>query len=326
MANPTRVLITGYAGFAGRHLLPALAAEQCEVWGLDRLPPPAGATTLAGHFTGDITDYDLLRLVVDQVRPDLVFHLAAITFGRPDGPEDRRFFTVNVDGTRLLIEALLAAGQAPRVLVTGSSAIYGAPPRASQPIVEETPLRPQTLYAASKASQELIALTYARTHGLPVMVTRAFNHTGPGEPPQFACSSFARQIAEIEAGRRQPPLKVGNLEAWRDFADARDVARGYINAARNGEPGECYNVCSGVARRMADILQELLARSDHRIAVELDPERLQPSDVPYQCGSHAKLTAAGGWEPEIDFGQTLDDLLGYWRDRIGSSPVDPGSE
>jgi GDP-4-dehydro-6-deoxy-D-mannose reductase len=331
-----RALVTGHAGFAGGHLLDALREDGYEVWGADRVAPAAhpasrdaapaapdardapAAAPSCTSLTGDLTDYAFVREAVEAARPDLVVHLAAMTFGRPSGPEDRRFFEVNVDATRYLCEALVAADLRPRLLVTGSSAAYGAPPRAAQPITEATLPRPQTLYAASKVCQELVALTYHRTHDLPVVVTRAFNHTGPGEHPHFACSAFARQIAEIEAGHREPPLRVGNLEAYRDFSDVRDVVRGYLAAALGGEPGECYNVCSGVARRMADILDMLIALGERPIPVELDPGRLQASDVPYQCGSRERLARATGWQPRIAFERTLADLLESWRRRLAA--------
>jgi GDP-4-dehydro-6-deoxy-D-mannose reductase len=314
-----RALVTGCAGFAARHLVPLLGEDGHAVHGIDRVSPgTAIGEQLAGFHEGDITDFAFLERAAAEVRPEVVVHLAAVTYGRPAGPEDRRFFEVNVDGTRLLIEAMLAAELAPRMLVTSSSAVYGGAPRDEQPLVEDTPLRPQTLYAASKASQELVALTYHRTHDLPVIVTRAFNHTGAGENPHFACSSFSRQIAEIEAGRREPPLRVGNLSAFRDFLDARDVARGYRAAVLKGEPGQCYNVCSGAARRMADVLDGLIKLSDRDIGVELDPERLQPSDVPYQCGSNHKLAVATGWQPLIPFERALADLLDHWRGQVGN--------
>ena len=320
-AAPPRALVTGARGFGGRHLVAHLRAAGYEVWEVDQSPPGAAA---AGEdpraATGDVRDFAFLHGLAAAARPDLVFHLAALTAAAAAGPDDHRLFEINVLGTRVLLEALVAAGLRPRVLVTGSSAVYGAPARAAQPIVEETPLAPQTLYAASKCAQETLALTYGRLHGLPVVVTRAFNHTGPGERPEFAVSGFARQIAAAERGAQPPVVRVGNLDSVRDFSDVRDVVRGYLAAATRGEPGECYNVCSGEPRTMAEILDGLLALARLPVRIEVDPGRLQPSDVPYQCGSFAKLEGRTGWRPTIAFTQTLADLLEGWRAAPDAGP------
>jgi GDP-4-dehydro-6-deoxy-D-mannose reductase len=315
--SPTRALVTGSRGFAGRHLTALLRGAGCEVWGLDLGPAAPGLNAQAAgperEAAGDVLDFERTRALVEDARPELVFHLAARTAPRPDGPLDHRLFEVNVLGTRVLLEAILATGRKPRVLVTSSSAVYGAPLRAAQPISESAPLAPQTLYAASKCAQEMVALAYHRAHGLPVVVTRAFNHTGPGERPEFAASGFARQLAEIERGGRAAVVRVGNLEAVRDFADVRDVVRGYLAAGLRGEPGECYNVCSGVPRRMAEVLDGLRGLCRRPVEIQVDPDRLQPSDVPYQCGTFARLEARAGWRPEIPFARTLADLLDDWR-------------
>jgi GDP-4-dehydro-6-deoxy-D-mannose reductase len=304
----------------------ALAAQDVTTYGLDRVVPRAEVRAqLADFVAGNVTDFEFLKKAIEVTRPDVVFHLAALTFGKPATPLDRDFFTINVDGTRWLLEAILGHGLETRVLITGSSAAYGRTP-GRDPIDENAPLRPQTLYAASKVCQELIALTYHRTHALPVIVTRAFNHTGPGEHPHFALSSFARQIAEIEAGVTEPPMRVGNLESYRDFSDVRDVVRGYIAAAFDGRPGECYNVCSGVAHQLGDTLAGLIELSGRSIASAVDPSRLQASDVPYQRGSAAKLRAHTGWQPAIPFHQTLVDLLDHWRREVaqGGAIDSPG--
>ena len=328
----TTILITGASGFAGRHLAACLTGDPArgsggpppQLIGLGQGPlAPDVAPAFSAYHDGDVTDFEFLRRVVASTRPDRVYHLAAVTFGRPAGPTDERFLAVNVQGTRLLCEALLAAGRAPRVHVAGSSAVYGA--AACDPISEDTPLRPQTLYAASKAAQELMALAYGRTAGIPIIVTRAFNHTGPGEHPHFAASAFARQIAAAEAGLAPPVVRVGNLDAHRDFTDVRDIVRGYVAALEHGCPGECYNVCSGTARRIGDLLDILCGLARVPASIEVDPERLAPADVPYQRGSHAKLAAAAGWAPRIPLATTLADLLDYWRERStaagrGSAP------
>jgi GDP-4-dehydro-6-deoxy-D-mannose reductase len=310
-------LITGVSGFAGAHLVDALGGE-ARIVGIDLAPPPAGRLHRIEYHQGEITDFEFVRSVAAAARPDRVVHLAALTFGQPSEPGDQRFLEVNVQGTRVLLEALLAADLKPRILVAGSSAVYGAVPE--DPITESAPLRPQTLYAASKACQELIALTYHRACEMEVVVTRAFNHTGPREHPHFAASTFARQIAEAETGDREPVVRVGNLEAYRDFTDVRDVVRAYLAVLERGEAGSVYNVCSGVARRIGDLLDHLVGMARVPVRVERDPARLAPADVPYQRGSHDRLTAATGWRPGITLAASLADLLNYWRERTGPGP------
>lgn len=330
----TTILITGASGFAGRHLAACLARTPVAgggpgpvLVGLGQGPlAPDLAPAFRAYHDGDVTDFEFVRRVVAASRPERVYHLAAVTFGRPAGPADQRFLAVNVQGTRLLFEALLAAGLAPRVHVAGSSGVYGASDL--DPITEDAPLRPQTLYAASKAAQELMALTYGRAHGIPVVVTRAFNHTGPGEHPHFAASTFARQIAAAEAGAAPPVVRAGNLDAYRDFTDVRDIVRGYVAALERGQAGECYNVCSGTARRVGDLLDILRGLARVPVRVEIDPARIAPADVPYQRGSPAKLRAAADWQPGIPLATTLADLLDYWRERpqaAGPDAVPPSS-
>jgi len=317
---PLTYLVTGVSGFAGGHLVAALTEQAApRIVGIDLAEPPAASARHLEYHQAEITDFERLRGIVAAVRPDRVVHLAALTFGQPSGPTDQRFLEVNVQGTRVLFEALLAAGLRPRIHVAGSSAVYGA--ATEDPITEEAALRPQTLYAASKACQEIVALTYHRARGLEVVVTRAFNHTGPGEHPHFAASTFARQIAEAEAGRREPVVQVGNLDAYRDFTDVRDVVRGYLAALERGEAGAAYNVCSGTAQRIGDLLDLLVAMARVPVRVERDPARLAPADVPYQRGSHDRLTAATGWRPAITLATTLADLLDYWRERTAATPA-----
>jgi GDP-4-dehydro-6-deoxy-D-mannose reductase len=203
--------------------------------------------------------------------------------------------------------------------VVGSAEEYGPVEPEEMPIREETPLRPASPYAVSKVAQGALALLYGPAGGLRVVLTRTFHHTGPGRGEAFAESSFARQLAEIEAGRRPPVLKVGNLEAVRDFADVRDVVRAYWMLLEKGEGGTAYNVCSGRGRRVRELLDVLLAASGARVEVRVDPDRLRPSDVPAQVGDPARLRAATGWEPRIPLERTLEDLLDDWRARIATA-------
>jgi len=207
----------------------------------------------------------------------------------------------------------------PAVLVVGSAEEYGPVGPDEMPIRETTPLRPASPYAVSKVAQGALALLYGPAGGMRVVLTRTFHHTGPGRGEAFAESSFARQVAEIEAGLRPPVLKVGNLEAVRDFADVRDVVRAYWQLLDRGEAGAVYNVCSGQGRRVRDLLDALLAASSARVEVRVDPDRLRPSDVPAQVGDPSRLRAATGWEPRIPLERTLRDLLDDWRARTATA-------
>jgi GDP-4-dehydro-6-deoxy-D-mannose reductase len=320
-------LITGANGFAGGHLLQAIAESRAGS-GLPVRVSGIGLGSLAvnppvpfEYHDGDITDFEFVRRVVAGAQPNRVIHLAALTFGRPEGPADQRFLAVNVQGTRILCEALLAERCRARLLVASSSAVYGA--AADDPITEETPIRPQTLYAASKACQEIVARTFGVAGDIEIVVTRAFNHTGPGEHPHFASSTFARQIAAAELGRAEPVVRVGNLESYRDFTDVRDIVRAYLAAIEQGVAGDTYNVCSGRATRMGEVLAILAGLARVPVTSAVDPSRLASADVPYQRGSHARLTAATGWQPTIPLATSLANLLDYWRVRVAEEAAAP---
>jgi GDP-4-dehydro-6-deoxy-D-mannose reductase len=200
------------------------------------------------------------------------------------------------------------------ILCTSSSAVYGRASPDILPISEDQPFAPTNPYAASKVAQEMIAYQQFARHALHIIRTRAFNLTGPGESAHFVTSAFACQIAEIEAGLREPIIRVGNLDSVRDFTDVRDVVRAYQLLAKKGEPGEVYNICSGQGisiRNLLDTLLDLSTESD--ISVQVDSSRLQPADVPIQVGDANKLRALTGWSPAIPLRQTLEDVLDYWR-------------
>ncbi len=318
----TRALITGITGFAGSHLADhLLAVGGYEVYGLKRWRSRTeNIRHLAGKVTlldGDITDAVRLREVVAEVRPDVIFHLAAQSFVPASWREPDATLTTNVRGQVNLFEAVRAAGHPCRIQIAGSSEEYGLVGEDELPITEDTPLRPLSPYAVSKVTQDLLAWQYHRSYGLDVVRTRGFNHTGPRRGEVFVTSNFARQIAAIEAGLQEPVLRVGNLDARRDFTDVRDTVRAYRLAVEKGEAGAVYNICSGTTVSIRELLDRLLALSDAAIRVETDPARLRPSDVPVLLGSAARFHAVTGWEPEIPFDQTLRDLLDHWRARLG---------
>jgi GDP-4-dehydro-6-deoxy-D-mannose reductase len=319
----TKVLITGVTGFVGSHLADHLLAEGgCEVHGLKRWRSRLdNIAHLEGRIVlhdGDITDARCLRELVSAVAPDRIHHLAAQSYVPASWREPDATLTTNVRGQLNLFEAVLQAGRPCRIQIAGSSEEYGLVRPDELPITEDNPLRPLSPYAVSKVTQDLLAWQYHRSHGLDVVRTRGFNHTGPRRGEVFVSSDFARQIALIEAGRRDSVIRVGNLEASRDFTDVRDMVRAYRLALDCGESGAVYNICSGAAVTIRELLDRLLALSRVTVRVEQDPARMRPSDVLVLAGSAARFRDRTGWEPTIPLERTLADLLDYWRARIGA--------
>ena len=220
-----------------------------------------------------------------------------------------------------LFEGMRQLGSSARFLVIGSSEEYGLVEPHELPIRETTPLRPLSPYAVSKVAQDLMGWQYFKSYGMHIVRARAFNHTGPRRGETFATSNFAKQIAEMEAGLREPVVQVGDLKPTRDFSDVRDIVRGYWLLLERGAPGEVYNLCSGLEWSIERVLNFLIGKSRlPQIEIRQDPARLRPSDVPVLRGSRQKIESALGWRTTIPLEQTLTDLLEYWRHRIGSRP------
>lgn len=317
-----KVLITGFTGFVGSHLAEhLLSAGGYEIHGLhrwrSRLENVVHLLDEVELWEGDVTDARAMVSLIERLRPDLIFHLAAQSFVPASWRGPDATLSTNIRGQVNLFEAVLAADLACRVHIAGSSEEYGLVHPDEVPITEDNPLRPLSPYAVSKVTQDLLAYQYGQSYDLDIVRTRGFNHTGPRRGEVFVCSNFARQIARVEAGLQPPVIKVGNLDATRDFSDVRDIVRGYRLALEKGRRGEVYNLCSGQDRRIGDILDQLMALANVKISIEEDPERLRPSDVPILRGSAAKFRADTGWEPRIPFSQTLADLLDFWRELIG---------
>jgi GDP-4-dehydro-6-deoxy-D-mannose reductase len=315
-----RALITGAGGFVGGHLCACLLARtDWELMGTVyphavESQPPEPRLRLR-H--ADLRDPEGVRALVDEVQPGYIFHLAAQSFVPTSFADPWDTLENNIRSELNLLEAVRRSEREVRILVIGSNEEYGAPKPDELPQTEMAPLRPNNPYAVSKVAQDFLGLQYHLAYGLPVVRVRPFNHTGPGQSPRFVVPAFASQIARIEAGLQEPVIKVGNLDAARDFADVRDIVRAYHLAATQGEPGEVYNLASGQAHTVRELLDTLLSYSQIEIRVETDPDRYRPVDVPVVYGSADKFRQLTGWEPQIPFGQTLQDVLAYWREQVG---------
>jgi GDP-4-dehydro-6-deoxy-D-mannose reductase len=317
-----RVLITGITGFAGSHLADYLLAEHpdVEVHGIFRWRSRRDNILHIEdrvHLSeADLRDYSSIHAVLDRVRPEFIFHLAAQSFVPSSWTAPAETLSTNILGQTHLFEAVRSLGLDPVIQIACSSEEYGLVKPEETPITEENPLRPLSPYAVSKVSQDYLGYQYFQSYGLKVIRTRGFNHTGPRRGEVFVTSNFARQIALIEAGKQPPVIRVGNLDSVRDFTDVRDMVRAYWLAVNHGRPGEVYNIASGSGITIRELLDRLLALSKVKVSTEVDPARLRPSDVEILLGDASKFRADTGWEPQVPFDQTLSDLVEYWRQRV----------
>ena len=316
-----KVLVTGVTGFAGSHLVDFILAKKpgTEITGIQRW---RSRTENIEHFSDkirlvecDLRDASSVRDVLDAERPEWIFHLAAQSFVPTSWTAPTESLVTNIIGQLNIFEAVKKLGIKPRIQLACSSEEYGLVLEDELPIRETNPLRPLSPYAVSKVGQDMLGYQYWMSFRIPVVRTRGFNHEGPRRGPVFVCSDFAKQIADIEKGRRPPVVRVGNLDARRDFTDVRDVVRAYWLALEKGEPGEVYNIASGKCWTIRAMLDFLLGQSTAKIKVESDPARMRPSDVPVLLGDATKFRDRTGWVPEIPFEQTMTDLLAYWRER-----------
>ncbi|HAZ22353.1 MAG TPA: GDP-mannose 4,6-dehydratase [Firmicutes bacterium] len=314
-----KALITGITGFVGSHLAELLlGTDNWEVYGTVRWRSKRENIEHLSEIKlveCELRDSVSVERTILQVQPDYIFHLAAQSFVPTSWNAPSDTLSNNILGQLNILEAVRRAGIQPKIMVACSSEEYGLVMPDETPITEDNPLRPLSPYGVSKVAQDLLGYQYFRSYGMQIVRTRAFNHTGPRRGHVFVCSDFAKQIAEIEKGLHAPIIFTGNLEAQRDFTDVRDMVRGYLLALEQGEPGEVYQLCSGKALAISELLSLLLSMTDVAIEIRQDPARLRPSDVPILLGSYAKFHKQTGWEPQIPFKQTMADLLNYWRVR-----------
>jgi GDP-4-dehydro-6-deoxy-D-mannose reductase len=296
-----KAVVTGARGFVGRHLTDLLTAQGARVVALD----------VHDRQPVDITDRDAVRRRIDGVAPDVVFHLAARSHVGASWTDGEALREVNVEGTRAVVDACVEADVG-RLLVVGSAEQYGAVDPTSVPITEDTPCRPLSPYGRTKVEAEEIALAAHRQHGLHVVCTRAFNHTGPGQSPAFLVPGLASRIAKAER-ERADEITLGNGDSVRDFSDVRDVVRAYALLAQHGAAGAAYNVCSGNGVRVGDVAAELVARAHRPLRIVTASDLVRPVDVPVLVGDPTKLVTATGWQAEHSLADTLDAVLASAR-------------
>ncbi|MBN2422259.1 GDP-mannose 4,6-dehydratase [Candidatus Woesearchaeota archaeon] len=307
-----KALITGAEGFVGYYLIKELLSQGYDVTGTNIGEIPENTKKLGiAFFKLDILDRNSVKKTFNKLQPDAVFHLAAISSVKFSMDNPELTMKVNVEGTKNILEAAFGLKNNSKVLVIGSANEYGIPE--SVPITEKHKLNPLSPYAESKVECEKLAKKYAEK-GLNAIIVRSFNHIGPGQSEQFVCSAFAKQIADIEKGN-EPVIKVGNLSAKRDFTDVRDVVKAYALAVKKCDSGSPYNICSGKAFSIQEILESLLRLSKVKVEIKKDPLRMRKSDIPVLLGDNSRFSGKTGWLPEIPIEQSLKDILEFWRNR-----------
>lgn len=308
-------LVIGAAGFVGGYLINEMYHEGWDVCAT-KLPHDNLTSTHAKVYDLNIMDKDAIVALLFEVRPDYIFHLAAqssvgLAWKNPGLTVD-----VNIKGSINVMDSIRELYYKPRVLLIGSGEEYGHIRPGETPITEDNLLRPGNIYAATKACQNMIANIYSKAYDMELMMVRAFNHIGPGQAPMFVVSDFCKQVAEIEKGLREPVMMVGNLAAKRDFTDVRDVVKAYVKLVQAGVPGETYNVGSGNAQEIRQILDLIVSMSEVEIAVEIDPNKIRPVDVPIIEADITKIHQLTEWAPKIPLKQTIQETLDYWRAHV----------
>jgi GDP-4-dehydro-6-deoxy-D-mannose reductase len=310
-----KVLVFGVTGFAGQHLARALRSAGHEVHGAARaVASIAGAGDIPVSAC-DVRDADGVGALIDKVAPDAIINLAGLASSPAAHREPAQAFEIHTLGAVNIMEAVACRDAAPRVVIITSSELYGTIEEAELPLTEEAALRPTTIYAASKAAADLATRSFAMAKDVDVVCLRPFNHTGPGQRPDFVCPDFASQVAAIARGEREPLIEVGNIDVVRDFSDVRDIARGYVAALARGSAGRVYNLCSGRGVSIRSMLEELCEIGGIAPEIRTAEERWRPAEVPRYWGSAAAAERELGWVPQIPWRQTLEDLYASFARR-----------
>jgi GDP-4-dehydro-6-deoxy-D-mannose reductase len=310
-----KYLITGANGFCGRHLVDVLSDDNNQVYGISRSIPE----DLVLHHPEvtyeqcNLMDHTSVFNLLKKIKPDCIFHLAAESSVASSWKSPINILNNNVLSQINIFEALRELELSTRIIVACSSEEYGLIKESDLPVNEKCCFNPLSTYAVSKVSQDMLAYQYYKSYNMDIVRVRSFNLTGPGRPPTYALSSFAHQIAEIEKKKPNNIISVGNLDVKRDYTDVRDAVKGYYKIALNAKPGAVYNLCSGKAYNLKDLLNILISFSTTEINVDVDSSKYRPSDLPIMVGDNTKIKNEIGWEPEIDIHTTLTDLLDYWR-------------
>ena len=312
-----KVLITGISGFAGSFLAEELlSSDDYEIYGTYLLEKSLSNISQIKERVKlsrlDLLDYGKVSEVVGKIRPDIVFHLAAIANTSQSFESPQEVFTNNVNSQLNLLEALRKEKLNPKMLIVSSAEVYGAVSEENLPIDEETPLLPSNTYAVSKLSQDFLGLQYFLTYGMKIIRVRPFNHIGPRQSPNFVVADFAKKIVDVEKGKTDG-IRVGNLQSKRDFTDVRDMVKAYSLSISMGKPGDVYNLGSGKSYLISEVLDKMIKMSKSRVKVEADKSLLRPSDNPQLICDYSKFRKLTSWEPKIDIDKTLMDTLEYWR-------------
>lgn len=311
-----KALIIGAAGFVGGYLADHLQRDCGWSVCVTKMPQEVCNIENVDIYDLDILEKDAVKELFMKLEPDYIFHLAAQSSVAVSWKKPELTIDVNIKGCVNVLEAVRELKKKPRVLLIGSGEEYGPVKQEENPVAEEQTLHPGNIYAATKACQGMLGAIYAKAYQLDIMMVRAFNHIGPKQAPLFVVSDFCKQVAEIEKGLKQPVMYVGNLSAKRDFTDVRDIVRAYSALIKKGVAGETYNVGSGHAIAIQELLDEILKLSTKEIKVEVDPNKLRPVDVPIVEADVSKLVEATGWSRRYELKDTLMDILEYWRAEV----------
>jgi len=313
-----KVFISGATGFVGHHLIDLLSPPEYEIYGTSFPDKPEKDDHYKGKNISylDIKSEEKVFETIKRIQPDWIFHLAAVSNVRHSWEKKRETLETNLMGTFYLFEAVRKLLPQARILFISSSDVYGILVPAERALKEEDSFHVVNPYAFTKVSGEILSKFYAEIENLDIIIARSFPHTGPGQHPDFVCSDWAYQIAQIEKGLAEPVIEVGNLNGRRDFTDVRDVVKAYALLLEKGRRGEVYNVCSGKAVALREILDLLLSFSSLKIEVNVDSSKLRKADIPLLLGENRKVKKETSWKPEIPLKKSLSDLLEYWRKRV----------